>query len=72
MSQWVEVRHLHLVEGVPKAAGHRPADAAGAGVAAAAQHPNAVAGADQARAAARAAGMPAANPGVFGGEAGLT
>ena len=53
MSQWAEVRHLHLVEGVPKKEIARrlqldvktvrravdPADAAGAGVGAAGEQP---------------------------------
>ena len=67
MSQWAEIRHLHLVEGVPKkeiarrlqlgrqdgAPRRGPADAAGASVAAADLQPGPVAGPDQAVAARR-------------------
>ena len=67
MSQWVEIRDLHLVEGVAKKEAARrlkldvktvrravrPADTAGAGVAAAGEQPGPVAGADQAVAARR-------------------
>ena len=62
MSQWAEIRHLHLVEGVPKkeiarrlqsgrqdgAPRRGPADAAGAGVATAVLQPGPVAGPDAA------------------------
>ena len=65
MSQWAEIRHLHLVEGVPKeeiarrlqtgrqdgAPRRRPVDAAGAGVAAEGRQPGPVAGPDRAVAA---------------------
>ena len=69
MSQWAEIRHLHLVERVPKKEiarrlkvdvktvrrAIRPVDAAGAGVAATARQPGPVAGPDQAVAARGAA-----------------